>query len=132
MTCEISADYFPAQYGMDIGQTGEKQLKMTVGEIVRSFQEAFTEFISKLQKRAHTNSTFAASLFMIYRKEKIRENPSLEKICESVIASPCFTMQLQVALGDLRLGENRPGRFISVARVVPLDRPKLEHIFFLN
>ncbi len=134
---------------------------MTVGEILRSFQEAFPEFtcIKKFTEaniklsmgfchtththrfglvntrlgtlRARTHSRFAASLFMIYSKEEKKISakiPAWKKICKSVRASLCSTMQLHVALGDLngmilRLGENRPGRFRSVARVVPLDRP---------
>ncbi len=45
MTCEISAGLFPCI--IRDGQTGERRLKMTVGEILMSFQEAFPEFISK-------------------------------------------------------------------------------------
>jgi hypothetical protein len=45
VTCEISAGLFPCI--IRDGQTGEKRLKMTVREIMRSFQEAFPEFISK-------------------------------------------------------------------------------------
>jgi hypothetical protein len=78
-----------------------KATKNDSGGNYEEFSRSIYRIYCKLQKRAHTNSTFDASLFMIYRKEKIRENHSLKKICESVRASPCSTMQLQVALGDL-------------------------------
>jgi hypothetical protein len=55
---------------------------------------------------------------MIYSKEvkkKSAKIPVLKKICESVRAFLCSTMQLQVALGDLngmilRLGEKPSGQ----------------------
>ncbi len=117
VTCKIPAGLFPCI--IRDGQTGEKRLKMTVGGIMRSFKEAFPEFICKFTEAniklsvvflpyyAHTSlsgccapTPIADSLLLsfwytIKKKKKIRENPSCkksEKVLELLFVQQCNCM----------------------------------------